>query len=98
MQAEDCPSMAEVRQEIDRIDRVLIGLLAERQTYVARAAEIKPSRDVVRDPERVEDVVTKVKAAAEKAGFSPQIAETVWRAMIDEFIAFEDREYVAKRS
>lgn len=98
MQAKDCQSMAQVRQEIDRIDRLLISLLAERQTYVARAAEIKPSRDVVRDPVRVEDVVTKVKAAAEQAGFSPEIAETVWRAMIDEFIAFEDREFVAKRA
>jgi len=63
MQAEECQSMAEVRQEIDRIDRLMIGLLAERQTYVARAAEIKPSRDVVRDPARVEDVVAKVKAS-----------------------------------
>ena len=97
MQAEDCQSMEQIRQEIDRIDRLLVGLLAERQTYVARAALIKPSRDVVRDPARVEDVINKVKAAAEDAGFSPKIAETVWRAMVEEFIAYEDREFVAKR-
>jgi len=97
MQADDCQSMEQVRQEIDRIDRLLVGLLAERQTYVTRAAQIKPSRDVVRDPARVEDVISKVKATAADAGFSPKIAETVWRAMVEEFIAYEDREFVANQ-
>ncbi len=97
MRAADCQSMPEIRREIDRIDRLLVDLLAERQTYVARAALVKPTRDIVRDPARIEDVVEKVKAAAADAGLSTQIAETVWRAMIEEFIAFEDREFVANR-
>lgn len=97
MQAKDCQSMDQIRTEIDRIDRQLVALLAERQTYVAQAAMVKPSRDVVRDPARVEDVVSKVKKAAVDAGFSSEIAEKVWRTMIDEFIAFEDREFVANR-
>lgn len=97
MRAEECQSMSDVRHEIDRIDRLLVELLAERQTYVARAAILKPTRDIVRDPARIEDVVEKVKTAATAAGLSTDIAEPVWRTMIDQFISFEDREFVRNR-
>jgi isochorismate pyruvate lyase len=43
----------------------------------------------VRDEARIEDVVTKVKAAAREAGLSEAIAEPVWRQMIDRCIAYE---------
>ncbi|MEQ9488449.1 MAG: chorismate mutase [Alphaproteobacteria bacterium] len=97
MRADECQSMSDVRHEIDRIDRLLVELLAERQTYVARAARLKPTRDIVRDPARIEDVVEKVKIAAKEAGLSTDIAEPVWRTMIDQFISFEDREFVRNR-
>ena len=66
---QDCASMAEVRDGVDRLDRALIGLIAERTRYMDAAARIKPSRDVVRDEDRIEDVIAKVKAAAEAAPF-----------------------------
>ena len=86
---EDCRSMAEVRQGVDALDRALVTLLAERQRYMDAAARIKPSRDVVHDDARIEDVVAKVLASAEAAGLSPQIAEPVWRTLIDRCIAHE---------
>lgn len=86
---EDCGSMAEVRQGVDALDRALVSLLAERQRYMNAAARIKPSRDVVHDDARIEDVVAKVLASAEKAGLSPDIAEPVWRTLIDRCIAHE---------
>ena len=85
----DCRSMAEVRQGVDALDRALVTLLAERQRYMDAAARIKPSRDVVHDDARIEDVVAKVLASAEAAGLSPQIAEPVWRTLIDRCIAHE---------
>lgn len=81
--------MADIRAEIDRLDRILVGLLAERQTYIERAGHIKRSRDIVRDESRIEDVVSKVLAEAQSAGLSADVADTVWRAMIDRFIAHE---------
>lgn len=86
---EACRSMAEVRQGVDALDRALVGLLAERQRYMEAAARIKPDRSVVHDDARIEDVVSKVLAAAGPAGLSPAIAEPVWRTLIDRCIAHE---------
>lgn len=86
---EDCAAMAEVRQGVDALDRALVQLLAERQRYMDAAARIKPDRSVVHDDARIEDVVTKVLAAAGPAGLSPAIAEPVWRTLIDRCIAHE---------
>ena len=81
--------MAQVRQGVDALDRALVALLAERQGYMDAAARIKTDRAVVRDVARIEDVVAKVKAAARDAGLSEEIAEPVWRLLIDRCIAYE---------
>ncbi|MEM9170386.1 MAG: chorismate mutase [Pseudomonadota bacterium] len=81
--------MDEVRYEIDRLDRVLVRLLAERQRYIEAAGRIKPRRDEVRLPWRIEDVVAKVLASAEREGLSKRIAEPVWRELIERCIEHE---------
>jgi len=86
---EHCRDMAELRAEIDRLDRALVAMLAERQGYIERAAEIKQDRNVVRDEARIEDVVAKVLVEARKAGLDPKIAEPVWRKLIERCIAHE---------
>lgn len=88
-QPSDCRDMAELRGEIDRIDRALVALMAERQGYIERAAAIKADRTKVHDAARIEDVVAKVLAAAAKAGLSADIAEPVWRTLIARSIAHE---------
>ncbi|WP_438852219.1 chorismate mutase [Brevundimonas nasdae] len=85
----DCQSMAEVRQGVDALDRALVTLLAERQRYMDAAARIKPNRDAVFDQARIDDVVAKVLVTAETKGLSPDIAEPVWRLLIDRCIAHE---------
>jgi isochorismate pyruvate lyase len=85
----DCMTMAEVRQGVDALDRLLVSVLAERQRYMDAAARIKPDRAAVRDEARIEDVVAKVKAAARAAGLSEAIAEPVWRTLIERCIAHE---------
>ncbi|MGZ8363929.1 MAG: chorismate mutase [Caulobacteraceae bacterium] len=92
-----CATMAEVRQGVDALDRALVKLLAERQGYMDAAARIKPSRDVVHDDARIEDVVAKVKAAATEAGLSHAIAEPVWRKLIERCIAHEFDRWDATR-
>jgi isochorismate pyruvate lyase len=86
---EHCRDMAELRAEIDRLDRELVALLAQRQRYIERAAEIKQNRNIVRDEARVVDVVAKVLIAARKVGLDPNIAEPVWRTLIERCIAHE---------
>lgn len=85
----DCTTMAEVRAGVDSLDRQLVVLLAERQGYMDAAARIKQDRGAVRDEARIEDVVAKVKTAARAAGLSTEIAEPVWRTLIERCIAYE---------
>ncbi len=85
----DCETMLDVRKGEDALDRALVLMLAERQRYMDAAARIKGDRAAVHDQARIEDVVTKVKAAARDAGLSEEIAEPVWRTLIDRCIAYE---------
>ncbi len=87
--AETAETMADVRYEIDRLDRLLVEILQERQSFMDAAARIKGDRAAVLDRERIEDVIAKVVRAAEAAGLSPAIAEPVWRTLIDRCIAYE---------
>lgn len=87
--AQTAESMADVRYEIDRIDRLLVEILAERQSFMDAAARIKGVRSAVHDRARIEDVVAKVLATCVEKGLSPAIAEPVWRTLIDRCIAYE---------
>lgn len=82
-------TMAEVRHEIDRLDRELVALLAERQGFMDAAARIKGSRAAVRDEARIADVLAKVLDSAALAGLSPAIATPVWLTLMDRCIAYE---------
>ena len=97
MVAKTCGSLAEVRAEIDRIDGVLIGLLAERSAYVAQAALWKTSEAEVEAPDRVAQVIAAVRRRADDAGLPAHVAEAVWRAMIGAFIDFEKQELARTR-
>ena len=88
--------MEELRSAIDTLDTRLVALLAVRQAYIERAAQLKTDRTQVRDLERVEDVVAKVIAEGRRTGLSAEIAEPVWRTLIEasirhEFDAFDRR-------
>lgn len=89
IKANHCENMTEVRANVDRIDRLLVTLMAERLNYIEQAARIKPSRDAVRDEDRIEDVIAKVRAQCDIDGFDKDMAERMWRAMMEDFIAHE---------
>ncbi len=84
-------SLAEVRREIDRIDRELVALLPERGRFVRRAAALKRDPAEVPAPARVEAVIAQVREAAHAAGLDEAVAEATWRAMVGAFIAAETR-------
>lgn len=85
-------SLAAVREEIDRIDRALMPLMAERGRAVLAAARFKKAEEVPA-PERVEQVLANVRALAVAHGAIPSVAEATWRAMIAAFIAAEAEEH-----
>ncbi len=85
----DCSSLDEVRDCIDDVDRRLVKLVAERRGYVLQASRFKRSDADVRAPARVEQVISKVRALAGLEGIEPDLVESLYRTMIEGFIAIE---------
>lgn len=96
--ADQCQTMADVRYEVDRLDRLLVALISERQSYMDAAARIKQDREAVRDEARIQDVLNKVLAECSRHGLSPDIAQPVWIAMMEACIAHEFETYDSLRS
>jgi isochorismate pyruvate lyase len=92
---EDCKSIEDVRAHIDRIDRQMVALLAERGGYVKQAARFKKNTDDVKAPQRVEQVIAKVTALSKDLGANSDVTEQVYRAMISAFINSELAEHAA---
>ena len=87
----ECGTMAELREEIDRVDAELVALFAERTRYIDRAAEIKTGAGLpARIGARVEEVVANVRGHAEAHGLPPDKIEKLWRKLIDWSIAREE--------
>lgn len=93
MNVKDCVNIDEVRASIDRIDRQIVLLIAERCAYVKQAARFKKSTEDVKAPRRVEQVIDKVKALAVECGAAPSVIEKVYRGMIAAFIEWELAEH-----
>lgn len=85
----ECKNMQDVRYEVDRLDQLIVELLAQRQTFMDAAARIKADRNLVRDEARIEDVVAKVKHHANEHNLSHDIVEPVYRLLIEKCIAHE---------
>lgn len=84
-----CQNMQEVREEIDRVDRLIVPLLLERLGYIEQAGHIKTDRNTVRDNWRVEDVVFKAKEKAKEQGGDTAYIETIYRHLIEYSINHE---------
>lgn len=87
-----CNSLNEVRDHIDRVDREIVTLLAERGSFVTQAASFKRTAEEVKAPNRVEQVIAKVTALAKEKGANPAVVECVYYAMISAFIEAELKE------
>lgn len=88
--AEDCQNMSEVRAEIDRVDRALVDLLAERWSYVDRAWFFKRTPEEASVPWRNREVIEKVRARADEKGMPSEMAEALWRLIIGWGIQYEE--------
>jgi isochorismate pyruvate lyase len=84
--------MQDLRVQIDKLDRQLIEMLATRAEYIDRASQLKPGEGLpARIPDRVEEVVQRVRASSDQLGMDPDLAEKLWRILIDWSIAREER-------
>ena len=85
--------LAELRRRIDGIARELVALLAKRQRCVEEVIEIKRTAKLpARIPARIDEVLAHIRKLAVAANAEPDLAVAVWREMIEQFIAFEERQ------
>jgi isochorismate pyruvate lyase len=88
-----CRTMQDVRQEVDRLDRDIVALIARRSTYMSAAARIKTSRDGVHDDARIADVLAKVSASARQHDMPVSIARATYEALVAACIAYEFEQF-----
>lgn len=92
MKKEKCESLEQVREKIDAIDTALIEMIATRQFYVDQSVRFKRTVQDVQSPERVEQVISKVRTQAIELGIDPDLVEHLYREMIQRFIQRELKE------
>ena len=93
-----CSSLIEVRDNIDRLDRRIVALMAERGKYVAEAGRFKADPAAVSAPARVEAIIAKVKTIAREDGLAESVAERSYRAMIAAFEDYEREEWTRRHA
>ncbi|MGI8628078.1 MAG: GNAT family N-acetyltransferase [Geodermatophilaceae bacterium] len=82
-------ALREVRAEIDRVDRQVVAGIAEREIWVRAAGKLKAMGPDVRDPDRVEKVIARVREIAADLGADPDVIERTYRSMVAAFIDLE---------
>ncbi len=82
--------LADLRAQIDQLDDALVNLLAQRFAVLDQVVAIK-ARDQLPAaiPARVAQVLAHVQAKAQAAGMPVELADAVWRVIIDWSIAYE---------
>lgn len=93
----ECKTMDEVRRGVDALDEQIVALLAERFRYMEAAARIKPGREAVRDEWRKADVLTKVRASAQRHDAPVERIASLYEALVEASIAFEFERFDATR-
>ena len=86
---QECQSLAEIRTEIDRIDRAIIHAIGERRQYVLAATGFKTNPTEVAAPERFAAMLQVRRQWAELEGLSPDAIEKLYRDLVSHFIAEE---------
>jgi isochorismate pyruvate lyase len=92
---EECASLAEIREQMDAIDRETIAMLAARVGYVRAAAKFKTSATAVAAPDRVQAVLNTRREWAERAGLDGGVVEALYRDIVAYCISEEKKHWDA---
>ncbi len=96
-QVQDCATMQDVRRCVDALDDLLVPLLVQRSAYMTQAAGIKQDKSQVRDEDRIEAIVERVRKHARDEGGEPAVMEAIYRSLMEVCISFEYREFARLR-
>ncbi|MBE9011267.1 isochorismate lyase [Pseudanabaenaceae cyanobacterium LEGE 13415] len=90
---DQCESMADIRAEIDCLDRQVVALLGQRFTYVRAASKFKTSEAAVRAPERFQTMLQQRRTWAEEEGLNADAIEKMYRDLVNHFIDEEMKDW-----
>lgn len=93
-----CTTMEDVRRNVNALDDVLVPLLVTRIGYMQQAARIKGDVTQVRDEDRIEAIVSRVRERTLQEGGQPDVMEAVYRQLMEECIVYEHREFERLRA
>ena len=90
---EAVPDLQEIRERIDKVDRRLIALLAERSALVGEVVHYKRAHHMpVVDRGREDVMLAGIADVAREQGVDPRVAQQVLRTIIDGFTLLEVEE------
>ncbi len=84
--ANECTSLAEIRQEIDLIDQQVIKLWRQRFQYVLAAAPFKKDQLAVQAPDRFKAMLADRQQWAIAAGLNPVLIAQIYTDLVQYFI------------
>ena len=90
--------MADVRRGVDALDDILVPLLVQRASYMTQAARIKQDAAQVRDEDRIQTIVDRVRARTVAEGGPPDVLEAIYRSLMEVCIDFEHQEFARLRA
>lgn len=93
MELKACHTLQEVRTEIDKLDDQIVELIGARNSYIKQAAQFKNTVEEVKDPKRIDEIMSKVRHKALTLGMSPNLLEEIYTIMINEMVESEISEF-----
>ena len=97
MNIKSCNTLEEARSEIDIIDEKLVELIALRNKYIKQIAHFKTTAEEAKSPERISDVINRVRGKAIELDLSPNLINDMFIRMIDEMVETEISEFNNKK-
>jgi len=93
MEIKKCTTLDEAREKIDKVDEEIVKLIAKRNDYIKQIAHFKTSVDEIKAEDRIEDVISRVRAQAISLGLSPNLINELYVTMIDTMVESEIAEF-----
>lgn len=89
---QECESIAEVRNEIDNIDKVIVKLLADRFEYVKEVVKYKKKdSSSIEASDRRREMLAHRREWAEECGLSADVIEKIYDTLVEYFIEEEKK-------
>jgi isochorismate pyruvate lyase len=88
-------SLTEIRERMDKIDREIVALLAERVECVRAAAKFKTSAADVAAPDRVQKVLNTRREWGEERGLDGAMIEALYRDIVTYCVSEEKKHWEA---